>query len=167
MTQPKPGFYAGTLIFSVSSIALLASMLVVCRRDSGIRERYGVFVAAFAVGCVAVVGNALASILAHEKAAFGPRPGPHIDAASCPDTHVRVDGTDTCTPDAGATLSLDSDDDARYESVGSVRYRYAPTVVDFEAPLDRSLSKADVEKLCASAPLKSLPYTRFRPYCGE
>jgi hypothetical protein len=167
MTAPRPGFYAATLVFALISVGVLVALGLYSYQDAAFASEYGTFATVLSVGCVIVVTRAIHAIIQHEQVAFGQVAGPRANVRSCPDTHVRMGTTRTCSVNTGVGLTLDADDDPAHASTGPTRYAYAgSTARDVTLPRSSTLTKAHTAKYCKSDVMGDFPYSSIRPFCS-
>jgi hypothetical protein len=161
----KPGFYTGTLVYTISMFAVLACLSMAMYSNADMRKSMGFFTAILTIGTIIILTHIGMRILQAEQAVYGEEDLKKIHNVSlCPDAY-KLDETEmTCVPNRRVKLTLGEETIAGYDNV---EHKLSATANLETITEGAKLNVEGIKKICDNSDLMSLSYAEFRPLCGK
>lgn len=163
----KPGFYTGTLVYTICMLAVVACLCAASFQSADVRKYIGFFTLVVSIGTIAIVTHLFLRIMAAEKAVYG-ETDPNLvhSVGLCPDAYVLDEKSGVCKPDNETVLTLGTETISDYDDQTESTYTFNATAdlpkIDENAKLDVK----GIETICNNDERMRLPYSEFKPLCG-
>jgi hypothetical protein len=171
-----PGFYTGTLVLSISLLAVLVILCSSVWSNAKMREHLGLFTVVFTVGSLVIMTSVYKRILEAEKMMYADRDADRVyDVAPCPDAYILDQDTGGCKGDKETTLTLGSETLDVVTAGQAVVYK--PVVSDDldmatedgitgASDVAQKLNAQGIKRICSNRLQNGLSYAELRPFCN-
>jgi hypothetical protein len=161
----KPGSYFACILFSLTLLVILVALVTVVIANAKLRVSMAVFTIAFSVGCVVILTQLFARVLAAERlASRDPDANSTVALRLCPDTHVLGEG-DICKVDPSTKLTITHKTDTSYTT--PIQHTCVAPSMSTEIKAQWTLPELKQECAKPSADYLAHPYSALSPYCGS